>query len=426
MKQKNKFILALLSFAQVAFSILSQIVILKHVGVSHDSDVYIAAQAVPTIFLSIIIVVFQSIWLPIFTEAYFSKQFWLKTQGYAHFLLFVFASITLLIIISTRDYWLILLFESFESSQLHLASQMVVLFMLSSLLNCHTGLYVTALRSANIFIITELMQVITMLIFLLAIYILIPIYGIIITAYLALFRSVILFITMHILSGSPAYFICGWKNRRQTIKKFGLLLTGSSLFKTGPLVDKYWSAQVPSGGLTIFNLSQTAITALSSIIDKSICVPTISKITKEISAKNFISARNTYRKSLFEIGIITILVAFLLSILYANLIYILTNWLKMSSEHANDFWVISLILIGYLFASASGSIVTGSFYAMGDMKRPMNVGLLGFTLSIIIKSILFIYFGLYGLAIGTSIYYIFNVSIMFMILEKRIYAKISK
>lgn len=425
LRNKLKFLLAFVAFIQLSVNILGQIIVLKQIGAGDISDAYIAAQSVPSVIASILIVAFQSVWLPAFVSISESRKEWLKLQGNAQlFLLIPSVAITIVLCV-TQKLWISLLFPGFNINQLTLTAIMAPLFFIASALSCHSALYITALRSVNKYIVAELLPLLTTILFLVGMYFLIPIYGIIIAAYLALLRALVLTLSLHFLAGNPAYNFSVLTNRNQLIKQLTLICTGSSLFKTSPLVDRYWSSHSPSGGLTIYNLSQTAMGTLSSMFDRAICVPNASLVSKAVANKDFAKVKSLYRYSLTEITLISVLIEIVIYFLYPVYVYLLTHWLGMTNGLATDMWLLCLLLIGYLQASAAGSIIVSAFYAMGDMKTPMKIGFLGFIVSILLKTVLFLLYGLKGMAIATSLYYMMNALVMFLLLERKVNARLS-
>lgn len=424
-KNKLKFILAFVGLLQIIVSLLSQLVILKQIGAGTLSDAYIAAQAVPSVITSIIIVASQSVWLPIFVRNNQDKPKWLKLQGSAQFLLLILISTITIILITLKEKWITFLFPGFTSSQLSLTTEMASLFLFSAALGCHSALYTTALRSINRYIISEILPLFTLILLLIGMYYFIPVFGIIAAAYLTVIRAILLALGLHFLAGNPRYRLDKLSDKKLIAKQFSLLFSGSSLFKTGPLIDRYWSSQAASGGLTIYNLSQTAIAALASIFDKAICVPNASLVSKAVFIQDFSKVKALYRSTLIEITFISLLIGLVIYFSHPLFVSLLLNLVGLDNQHATDMWLLCLLLIGYLQASAAGSVIVSSFYAMGDMKTPMAVGFLGFVTSVFLKSVLFIFYGLKGLAIGTSVYYLLNAAIMFVLLERKVNARLS-
>jgi peptidoglycan biosynthesis protein MviN/MurJ (putative lipid II flippase) len=67
-----------------------------------------------------------------------------------------------------------------------------------------------------------------------------------------------------------------------------------------------------------------------------------------------------------------------------------------------------------------GQILSTAFYAMGDTRTPTLVGISTFSAYIPIKFLVFFYYGLIGLAVSTSVFFITNVVVQALLLEKGI------
>lgn len=414
-----------MAFIQLSVNVLSQVVVLKAIGAGQVSDAYMAAQALPAVISSILIVAFQSVWLPVFVKAAVSKYEWLEVQGNAQLFLLIPTFLTGLLLWISMNLWIPVLFPGFNNDQLQLTSLMTPLFLFASALSCHSGLYITALRSINKYYIAELIPLFVTVFFLVGIYFLIPIYGIVVAAYLAILRSLIITILLHFFVGRPKYNFSVLTNKNQLINQLTVILTGSSLFKTSPLVDRYWSSHAASGGLTIYNLAITSMGAISSVFDRSVCVPNVSQISKAVANHDYKRVKRLYRYSITEITVISMFIEAMMYFSYPIFIYILSTWVNLTNTLATDVWLLCMLLIGYTQASAAGSIIVGSFYAMGDMRTPMRIGFIGFVLSLLVKSIFFLFYGLKGMAFATSLYYVFNALVMFILLERKVNARLS-
>jgi peptidoglycan biosynthesis protein MviN/MurJ (putative lipid II flippase) len=64
--------------------------------------------------------------------------------------------------------------------------------------------------------------------------------------------------------------------------------------------------------------------------------------------------------------------------------------------------------------------VVAAFYAMDDTATPIRIGVVGFLVGLVLKSVGFVMFGVLGLAAGASAYYLLNLAIMAMVLEGRV------
>ena len=79
---------------------------------------------------------------------------------------------------------------------------------------------------------------------------------------------------------------------------------------------------------------------------------------------------------------------------------------------------LSRLMIGLLIGGSAGQITAVAFYAMGDTKTPTMLFVWTFTIYIPIKVLVFLQYGLLGLAIATSVHLMINFLLQFLILER--------
>lgn len=77
-----------------------------------------------------------------------------------------------------------------------------------------------------------------------------------------------------------------------------------------------------------------------------------------------------------------------------------------------------LALLGMLLGGTAGQVTAASFYAMGDTRTPTTLFIGTFTIYIPVKVLVFLHYGLIGLAVATSVHLIVNFLLQFFILER--------
>ena len=90
----------------------------------------------------------------------------------------------------------------------------------------------------------------------------------------------------------------------------------------------------------------------------------------------------------------------------------------ITAQNVHMLWWIMLGLIGLLIGGSAGQITAVAFYAMGDTKTPTMLFVWTFTIYIPIKVLVFLQYGLLGLAIATSVHLMINFLLQFLILER--------
>jgi len=198
------------------------------------------------------------------------------------------------------------------------------------------------------------------------------------------------------------------------------MLAGASIYKLSPLVDRYWGSLAPAGGLTLMTLAQSGLAALGQMIERAVCMPVTPRVARLADASEYAGLRALLRQrmgwvSLFAVSLLALLVA-----VRPGWNAVLFTLLRLHETAAQQLWWLSVLLLGYLHVSAAGALVTAAFIALGDSRTPVRVGVVGFVISVFVKSIAFLTAGIAGLALATSLYYIGNLIVMWRLLEKRL------
>ena len=92
---------------------------------------------------------------------------------------------------------------------------------------------------------------------------------------------------------------------------------------------------------------------------------------------------------------------------------------NVSADNVKELWWIMVWLAGMFVGGVAGQVCSNSFYACGDTITPTRLSMLSYTAYIPCKVAAFYVWGLAGLAIATSIYYLTNLSLQIYILEKK-------
>jgi peptidoglycan biosynthesis protein MviN/MurJ (putative lipid II flippase) len=77
-------------------------------------------------------------------------------------------------------------------------------------------------------------------------------------------------------------------------------------------------------------------------------------------------------------------------------------------------------LAGLLIGGASGQVMSGAFYAVGDTRTPTMLFIITYTVYIPIKILVFLRYGVVGLAAATSIHLAVNFLLQLVVLERTV------
>lgn len=422
---KQGFYISVVVAIQLIVAFATQLIIVRLVGVGPSTDAFIAAQAVPSVLSAIIISALQSVWLPRMSVLLHDVTTWRGEQEGAQGQAFIMGAGVLFLVWFCSAWWQPILFPGLSVEQLHSASLYAGPMFIAAVLNIQSALLTIALRARDRFLISEVVAMVGTIISLVLILMALPRWGLEAVPWITAVRAVSVYLVQMGLADWPAVNIKAGLAAKDTWRSMRPLLLGASIYKTSPLVDRFWASQAPPGGMTTLNLAHTAMGALSTIIERSICMPVTPTLARFVAAKNYQGLRATYRAGVKRVTLVVLLLGVLLVSAYPLFVSVAVSLLKVNLGTAFDLWLFCVLLLGYSHVAASGTIVVASFYALGNTKTPVEIGVIGWVIGMLIKSIGFILFGLIGLVTGLTLYYLLNMAVMCIKLEREINAKIS-
>lgn len=411
--------LGAIAVLQLAAALALQLIVLVTIGPGRETDAFVAAQSVPLVLFSIMSVSLLSIWQPRLAVLADSPTAWLKTQRAAQTqVLIVFGGISSLAAL-TCAWWLPLIFPAFTAAQIAMAAKLSWLFLLAGVFGGHASVYIAAQRARGRFVGADLTSLVWSLLGAAAAAALVPSYGVEAAAWISLLRAAATAASLCLASGRVLPSLRLAAGSDMMWPRLRPLLAGSALYKTSPLVDRYWASQSGPGGLTVYNLALLAIAAIATVLERSLVGPFSIRAAMLVEAADYAALRPLYRRLLLQITLVTAAVAAVIVALYPVWAAAFMRFMGIPTALSIDLWLISLLLLGYLHVTASGSVCTAVFYAHGDTKTPVIVGIVGFAVGLVLKSFGFLIAGLPGLAAGSSIMFLINLALFSLALRRK-------
>jgi putative peptidoglycan lipid II flippase len=415
--------LGTLAALQLAAGFALQLVVLGSLGVGSQTDAWVAAQAVPMVALAAIAVSFQGAWQTKLSTHVGSRQDWVNTQRAAHGQLLLVYGSALLGLGLSADTWTSLIFPGLSLAQRSFTADMSRIFLAAALFSGHSTLFTTALRGQDRYVVGEVVSLCAALVALVVAALVVRPYGVQAVAWVSLARGALCAVALFVLADRPWPDIGAGIKDSESWRQLRPMLLGASIYKTTPLVDRFWSSLAPTGGLTIFNLLHTALAAAAMVLERALCIPVAPRLARLAQAQEWDAMRSLVRQTLsrgaWVVGGVAIAIVLLQPVWPA----LLGSFLKMDDAAARDSWWICATLLGYLYPAAVGSVIVSSFYAMADARTPVAVGIAGFVVSLALKAAGFALGGIPGLAFAVSLHYLGNMAAMWFILERRFDAK---
>jgi peptidoglycan biosynthesis protein MviN/MurJ (putative lipid II flippase) len=173
-----------------------------------------------------------------------------------------------------------------------------------------------------------------------------------------------------------------------------------------------------AGDLSLLYIGQQIYSAISLIITKAISTPTIPRLALAAKSGDWASFRRIYRHRLLWMAALALVICIVLLVFGEALLHLLIGHGGITAGNVRMLWWIMLGLAGLLIGGTAGQVTAVAFYAMGDTRTPTMLFVWTFTIYIPIKVLVFLHYGLLGLAIATSVHLIVNFVLQLVVLEK--------
>ncbi len=410
--------LSMVVIINLALQFLFQWYIIVSFGAGTVTDAFFGAMVVPQFILLVLSGSLTLVLVPILAQysgSTFLKEAWTYFVGAG----LLFGGIALLLLF-TAQWWVHFLFPAFKGDvyvlSLNLSRIQLLAMVLSALLSV-----VWAIHSAreNFFLI-ETSSIVANLIAFLLLYFAIKYYSI----YAAAWVSVIRILLQLVLLGKilyPYYKPSFNSPSFKTVwKKLKPLLAGNMYYKTDILIDRHLTSIGVNGGLTLFNLAQQIYSVGYSVLSKILVntmVPQMAKANASGDEKNY---NQIFKKRLFISLVITTGVFILFAILGKWGLTFVFSFKNFDSTYIARLWWIMIFLAGYWIFGLVCAITASAFYAKGNTVTPTRLGAILFTLFIPVKIYCYYRYGINGLAIAISGYYLTSFLIQLFLLRKHL------
>jgi putative peptidoglycan lipid II flippase len=195
---------------------------------------------------------------------------------------------------------------------------------------------------------------------------------------------------------------------------------GALYFKSDFVVDRLLASLAPVGTLSLYSLAQQAYSAAQLVLGKALAAPAIPLLSRAAEIGRWRQFRSISRRRLFLLVGMS-LVGYLAIVLVGQpILTMIFGHGKMTPARIHELWGLFLALGGVWLGSVAGQIIASSFYAQGDTRTPIVVGIATFTVAIGLKIGGFFAFGIMGLAVAATLYYLSSAGIQWFILERRL------
>ncbi|MDX6304346.1 MAG: putative peptidoglycan lipid flippase [Blastocatellia bacterium] len=413
---KLSLILAGLAICNAVLAVLMPWYVVTHLGVGIETDAFFASGALPQLIFLVASFSLTQVLVPLLAtedENTFRRDAWgffLGVTGFFSLLaavLFVFAG-----------YWVPLLVPGFSNEAKELTVSLSRIQLLGMVGNASVAVLWSVYYARQKFLWAELSPVFANVLSLLFLFWTLPQYGIAAAAWATVLNLVLKVAFLMPLLGrwqAPQWDSYAIREAWRRLKPF---LLGQTYSKSDPLIDRFLTSMSIAGDLSLLYIGQQIYSAINLIITKAISAPTVPRLALAAKSGDWRNFRHTYRQRLLWMAGLAVATLFVLLVFGEPLLHLMIGHGGITAQNVHMLWWIMLGLIGLLMGGTAGQITAVAFYAMGDTKTPTMLFVWTFTIYIPIKVIVFLHYGLIGLAIATSVHLIMNFLLQLVFLEQ--------
>ena len=391
---KDKIILLKLASLQVLINFFTNYLIVKKIGFSSELDVYYVAMAVFGFLSTSIGWSISSVLTPILIE---NRE--KRIEGYMFVsILFIVIPIFLFTLVS-MPIWIKFIFHNFLQK---VSYQKIVfiqsMFLITFAITSINILFYAIFQEKNEYIKINFLNMIGAIIGFIFIYFTIDKFGIYSASLYQLVIQIFLFFIMGIftfkiikinLKFRKEYFLLLWHRMKY-------IFFGSFYYRTDELIERFIASYLTSGFLSLVAFVQRIYGAIITVLNTSIAGPTITKFSNLIKEKKFNEVKKTLYNYLFMLLIIDIIIFSFVFFFGKDLfLYFFSD--RIDKNLIDILFYVIVFLFAMVFGKTLGQILHNLLLSLKLEKEITIFDSITFTINILIKIVLSIYFGMIGL-----------------------------
>ena len=408
--------LGILSAGNISIAFLFQWYVLTQLGPGIETDALFAGMTIPQLVLAVISGSLMHVLVPILageSETSLRHDAWgllILVGG-----LFGFLAIVLYV---AAPWWIPITVPGFNDVGKDLTINLTRIQLIGMVFTAINGVQWAAYHARQQFIWAEFAPILSSILGLALLIWVLPKYGVIAAAWISTVRMALLTLLLAPGMGKPIRPNLKSIAIEKTWLRIKPLLLGTAYYKTDPLVDRFLLSTANSGSLSLFYLAQQIYGAVSQVINKAIAAPLVPLLSKLHKAGDIKGFQRAYYRKLWQISGISLVGLLFLGLFGQSILVLLIGHGNVSPSNVSELWWIMLWLGGMFFGGALGQICSTSFYACGDTKTPTLLSIITYTIYIPCKVTFFYFYGVEGLAITTSTYYLSNLTLLIYLFRK--------
>ena len=392
--------------------------IVTRFGVGTETDAFFASAALPQLVFLVASFSLTQVIVPLLateSDDNFRRDAWTLFVGVSG----IFCVIALILFVVAR-YWVSLIVPGFSEEAQQLAIMLTRIQLLAMIGNAAIIVLWSVYYARQKFLWTELSSVIANSIGLIFLIRTLPRHSIIYAAW-----ATVLTLTLKILMLMPGLGRWEWpqwdsyviKEAWRRLKPF---LLGQVYAKTDPVIDRFLTSLTTAGSLSLLYIGQQVYSSINLIMTKAISTPSVPRLAIAAKTGDWSNFRRIYRHRMVWMLALTIGGTLAFFGLGEPLLSHLIGHGGITTQNVHQLWWLLVALSGVLIGGASGQIISSAFYAIGDTRTPTMLFMITFTVYIPIKIIVFLKYGVAGLAVAIGVHMTVNFLLQLVVLERSV------
>lgn len=419
MNSSKKFVgLGVVVTINLALQFLFQWYIIISLGPGLYTDALFGALALPQFILVVLSGSLTMVLIPMMAK-HKNDEFLEESWTYFQTVGILFICIALLLL-ATAQWWVTWILPGFKETNfqliINLARIQIIAMVFSALLSVAWAIHSA---KGNFFTIEYTSIIANIIAFILLLIFIKPL-GVYAVAWISVLRLILQVSFLMRIMGPYRRPNFNSSSYKESWKKFKPLMAGNAYYKTDTLVDRYLTSKGGAGELTLLNLAQQLYVTANSILVKVLVNTMIPEMAKANAAGDEKRYSRILKKRLI-ISFTCTTISFISTLLIGQWVLgFIFSFKKFTIDDVHKLWWFLVLLGGYLIGGLIGSVTSGSFYAKGDTSTPTKIGTILFTFYMPIKIFCYFKFGIVGLAISISTYYVVSFLLQLFFLRKHL------
>jgi peptidoglycan biosynthesis protein MviN/MurJ (putative lipid II flippase) len=389
--------------------------IVTQLGVGIATDAFFASGALPQLIFLVASFSLSQVLVPLLateSEDNFRRDAWSLFLGITA--IFCVASAILFL---TASYWVSLIVPGFSNEALQLAITLSRIQLLAMIGNAAVIVLWSVYYARQKFLWTEISSVIANCVGLAFLFWTLPRYGIVCAAW-----ATVLSLGLKALMLMPGLGRFEWPRWdsfviKETWRRVKPFLLGQMYAKSDPLIDRFLTSLTVAGSLSLLYIGQQVYSSINLVVTKAIATPSVPRLAITAKGGDWSNFRRIYRHRLGWMLLVTVAAAVGLFAVGEPMLRLMIGHGGITAQNVHQLWWILVALAGVLIGGASGQVISGAFYAIGDTRTPTMLFIVTYTIYIPIKILVFLRYGVIGLAVVTSIHLAINFLLQLVVLE---------